>query len=129
MARQLRWHEKFRRRKKKRRKRGRAKILSPPNPLPFCPPEQKSFLETKVRIFVKKSSPRTNLLRKFNGVKILTKRHRQFSEFGFWVPLSGIASPRQRRDETENSSCINWRKGRDSNSRYLAVYGLSRTAS
>jgi len=30
-------------------------------------------------------------------VRILTKRHRQFSEFGFWVPLSGIASPRQRR--------------------------------
>ena len=35
---------------------GGQKFL-PPNPFPFCPPEQKSFLEIKVRIFVKKGSP------------------------------------------------------------------------
>ncbi|OGH11721.1 MAG: hypothetical protein A2857_07055 [Candidatus Levybacteria bacterium RIFCSPHIGHO2_01_FULL_36_15] len=57
-------YEKLRRRKKKWRKRGRAKIPSPPNPLPFCPPErQVSFLPREarqskfaVRIFFKKSS-------------------------------------------------------------------------
>ena len=47
-------------------------------------------------------------------VRILTKRHRQFSKFGFWAI---IASPRLWRGETENSSCINWRKGWDSNPR------------
>ena len=56
---QFHWHEKLRRRKKKRRKRGRAKIpggrpLS--NPLPFCPPELKSFSKFSVRVFAKKSS-------------------------------------------------------------------------
>src|SRR4030042_6164601 len=28
----------------------------PPNPLPFCPPERKSFTEISVRIFFEKSS-------------------------------------------------------------------------
>ena len=67
--------------------RGRAKIPSP-NPLPFCPPERKSFVSPReaqskvaIRIFVKK-------------VRILTKRYRQFSELGFWAI---VASPRQRR--------------------------------
>ncbi len=48
-------YEKLRRRKKKRRKRGRAKIPSP-HPLPFCPPELKSFSKFSVWIFTKKSS-------------------------------------------------------------------------
>ena len=40
-ARQFHWHEIRRRRKKIGiGKRGRAKIPSPPNPLPFCPPER-----------------------------------------------------------------------------------------
>ena len=40
-------------------KRGRAKIPgghSLSNPLPFCPPELKSFSKFSVRIFAKKSS-------------------------------------------------------------------------
>jgi hypothetical protein len=50
-ARQLRWHEIWRRRKSE----GGQKFL-PPNPLPFCPPERKSFSKFSVRIFAKKSS-------------------------------------------------------------------------
>jgi len=50
-ARQLRWHEIRRRRKSE----GGQKFL-PPNPLPFCPPERKSFSKFSVRIFAKKSS-------------------------------------------------------------------------
>jgi len=50
-ARQLRWHEIRRRRKSE----GGQKFL-PPNPLPFCPPELKSFSKFSVRIFAKKSS-------------------------------------------------------------------------
>ena len=34
---------------------GGQKFL-PPNPLPFCPPERKSFSKFSVRIFAKKSS-------------------------------------------------------------------------
>ena len=51
MARQFHWHEIRRRRKSE----GGQKFL-PPNPLPFCPPELKSFSEFSVRIFAKKSS-------------------------------------------------------------------------
>jgi len=50
-ARQLRWHEIRRWRKSE----GGQKFL-PPNPLPFCPPELKSFSKFSVRIFAKKSS-------------------------------------------------------------------------
>jgi len=35
---------------------GGQKFLPPPNPLPFCPPELKSFSKFSVRIFAKKSS-------------------------------------------------------------------------
>ena len=37
------------------RSEGGQKFL-PPNPLPFCPPERKSFSKFSVRIFAKKSS-------------------------------------------------------------------------
>jgi hypothetical protein len=60
---------------------GGQKFL-PPNPLPFCPPERKSFNQNSKSGFSSKK------------VQILTKRHRQFSEFGFWAI---VASPRQRR--------------------------------
>ena len=80
---------------------GGQKFL-PPNPLPFYPPERKSFNQNSASGFSSKK------------VRILTKRHRQFSKFGFWAI---IASPRLWRGETENSSCINWRKGWDSNPR------------
>jgi len=60
---------------------GGQKFL-PPNPLPFCPPERKSFNQNSQSGFSSKK------------VRILTKRHRQFSEFGFWAI---VASPRQRR--------------------------------
>jgi len=50
-ARQFHWHEIRRRRKSE----GGQKFL-PPNPLPFCPPELKSFSKFSVRIFAKKSS-------------------------------------------------------------------------
>jgi hypothetical protein len=50
-ARQFCWHEIRRRRKSE----GGQKFL-PPNPLPFCPPELKSFSKFSVRIFAKKSS-------------------------------------------------------------------------
>jgi len=58
------WHE-IRRRRNPRsrtlcvrygaRSEGGQKFL-PPNPLPFCPPELKSFSKFSVRIFAKKSS-------------------------------------------------------------------------
>jgi len=57
---------------------GGQKFL-PPNPLPFCPPERKSFNQNSKSGFSSKK------------VRILTKRHRQFSEFGFWA---NVASPR-----------------------------------
>jgi len=60
---------------------GGQKFL-PPNPLPFCPPERKSFNQNSQSGFSSKK------------VRILTKRHRQFSEFGFWAIT---AEPRQRR--------------------------------
>ena len=50
-AHQLRWYEIRRRRKSE----GGQKFL-PPNPLPFRPPERKSFSKFSVRIFAKKSS-------------------------------------------------------------------------
>ncbi len=50
--------------------------------------------------------------------------------FDFKNPFKIVAdaSPRLRRGEAENSSCINWRRGWDSNPRYLAIHSLSRTA-
>src|SRR3989338_1778073 len=57
---------------------GGQKFL-PPNPLPFCPPERKSFNQNSKSGFSSKK------------VRILTKRRRQFSEFGFWAI---VASPR-----------------------------------
>ena len=58
---------------------GGQKFL-PPNSFPFCPPER-NFQKSMSGFSSKK-------------VRILTKRHRQFSEFGFWAI---VASPRQRR--------------------------------
>jgi hypothetical protein len=40
---------------RRRKSEGGQKFL-PPNPLPFCPPEHKSFSKFSVRIFAKKSS-------------------------------------------------------------------------
>ena len=59
---------------------GGQKFL-PPNPLPFCPPERKSFNQNSASGFSSKK------------VRILTKRHRQFSKFGFWTI---VASPSLR---------------------------------
>jgi len=68
---------------------GGQKFL-PPNPLPFCPPERKSFC------FCRAKRGNQNSQSGFSSkkVRILTKRHRQFSELGFWAI---VASPRQRR--------------------------------
>jgi hypothetical protein len=41
--------------RRRRKSEGGQKFL-PPNPLPFCPPELKSFSKFSVRIFAKKSS-------------------------------------------------------------------------
>jgi len=60
---------------------GGQKFL-PPNPLPFCPPERKSFNQNSQSGFSSKK------------VRILTKRYRQFSDCDFWAI---VASPRQRR--------------------------------
>ena len=62
-------------------KRGRAKIPSPPQPPSFLPARAIGFQNSQSGFLSKK-------------VRILTKRHRQFSEFGFWAI---VASPRQRR--------------------------------
>jgi len=40
---------------RRRKSEGGQKFL-PPNPLPFCPPERKSFSKFSVRVFAKKSS-------------------------------------------------------------------------
>jgi len=61
-------------------KRGRAKIPSP-QPPSFLPARAIGFQSSQSGFSSKK-------------VRILTKRHRQFSEFGFWAI---VASPRQRR--------------------------------
>src|SRR3989344_2338384 len=61
-------------------KRGRAKIPSP-QPPSFLPARAIGFQNSQSGFSSKK-------------VRILTKRHRQFSEFGFWAI---VASPRQRR--------------------------------
>jgi len=61
-------------------KRGRAKIPSP-QPTSFLPARAIGFQNSQSGFSSKK-------------VRILTKRHRQFSEFGFWAI---VASPRQRR--------------------------------
>ena len=61
-------------------KRGRAKIPSP-QPPSFLPARAIGFQISKSGFSSKK-------------VRILTKRHRQFSELGFWAI---VASPRQRR--------------------------------
>jgi hypothetical protein len=60
-------------------KRGRAKIPSP-QPPSFLPARAIGFQSSQSGFSSKK-------------VRILTKRHRQFSEFGFWAIT---ASPRQR---------------------------------
>ena len=70
-------------------KRGRAKIPSP-QPPSFCPPERKSFCSCRAKLGNQISHSGFSSKR----VRILTKRHRQFSEFGFWAI---VASPRQRR--------------------------------
>ncbi len=61
-------------------KRGRAKIPSP-QPPSFLPARAIGFQNSQSGFSSKK-------------VRILTKRHRQFSKFGFWAI---VASPRQRR--------------------------------
>jgi len=61
-------------------KRGRAKIPSP-QPPSFLPARAIGFQNSQSGFSSKK-------------VRILTKRHRQFSEFRFWAI---VASPRQRR--------------------------------
>ncbi len=61
-------------------KRGRAKIPSP-QPPSFLPARAFGFQNSQSGFSSKK-------------VRILTKRHRQFSELGFWAI---VASPRQRR--------------------------------
>jgi len=61
-------------------KRGRAKIPSP-QPPSFLPARAIGFQNSQSGFSSKK-------------VRILTKRHRQFSEFGFWAI---VASPRQRQ--------------------------------
>ncbi len=61
-------------------KRGRAKIPSP-QPPSFLPARAIGFQNSQFGFSSKK-------------VRILTKRYRQFSEFGFWAI---VASPRQRR--------------------------------
>ena len=63
-------------------KRGRAKIPSP-QPPSFLPARAIGFQNSQSGFSSKK-------------VRILTKRHRQFSKFGFWAI---VASPRQRRGE------------------------------
>ena len=73
-------YERLRWRKKRRRKRGRAKIPSP-QPPSFLPARAIGFQNSQSGFSSKK-------------VRILTKRYRQFSEFGFWAI---VASPRQRR--------------------------------
>ena len=69
---------------------GGQKFLPPPNPLPFCPPERKSFCSCRA----KRGNQSSQSGFSSKKVRILTKRHRQFSEFGFWAI---VASPRQRR--------------------------------
>ena len=69
---------------------GGQKFLPPPNPLPFCPPERKSFLLCRA----KRDNQNSQSGFSSKKVRILTKRYRQFSEFGFWAI---VASPRQRR--------------------------------
>ena len=68
--------------KKEAAKARTGKNSFPPNPLPFCPPERKSFNQNSQSGFSSKK------------VRILTKRHRQFSDCDFWTI---VASPRQRR--------------------------------
>ncbi len=68
---------------------GGQKFL-PPNPLPFCPPERKSFLLCRA----KRGNQNSQSGFSSKKVRILTKRYRQFSELGFWAI---VASPRQKR--------------------------------
>jgi len=62
----------------------------PPTPFLFARPSGKVLMKIQNPDFRQKK------------VRILTKRHRQFLEFGFWAIT---ASPRLWRGEAENSSC------------------------
>ena len=68
---------------------GREFIFPTPLFLP-APPERKSFCSCRAKLGNQNSQSGFSSKK----VRILTKRHRQFSEFGFWA-IS--ASPRQRR--------------------------------
>ena len=78
--------EKLRRRKSE----GGAGIHFPHTPFSSPPPERKSFCSCRAKLGNQNSQSGFSSKK----VRILTKRHRQFSEFGFWA-IS--ASPRQRR--------------------------------
>ena len=70
--------------------RAGREFLSPQPPFLPAPPERKSFL------FCRAKRGNQNSQSGFSSkkVRILSKRYRQFSKFGFWAI---VASPRQRR--------------------------------
>ena len=65
---------------------GGQKFL-PPNPLPFCPPERKSFCSCRAKLGNQNSQSGFSSKK----VRILTKRHRILSKSQFWA---NVASPR-----------------------------------
>jgi len=67
---------------------GGQKFL-PPNPLPFCPPERKSFCSCRA----KRGNQNSQSGFSSKKVRILTKRYRQFSDCDFWA---NVASPSLR---------------------------------
>ena len=67
---------------------GGQKFL-PPNPLPFCPPERKSFCSCRA----KRGNQNSQSGFSSKKIRILTKRYRQFSDCDFWA---NVASPSLR---------------------------------
>ena len=70
--------------------RAGREFLSPQPPFLPAPPERKSFLLCRA----KRGNQNSKSGFSSKKVRILSKRYRQFSEFGFWAI---VASPRQRR--------------------------------
>ena len=72
--------------------RAGREFLSPQPPFLPAPPERKSFLLCRPAEGGSNQNSQSGFSSK--NVRILSKRYRQFSEFGFWAI---VASPRQRR--------------------------------